>query len=811
MPDNKEKEQEYKKLNKITSILAFIFLTAFQLAFYCAVVDKNRNLLPFRHEIQVDTFTFQEFSQEYSQEDSGITPLKFDTKQNSYQTDSVEIVEGHFGNWNIQLQLLCLAGFAIICFFIFWCLGIHPAPFLVPLFIILTISVFYHNYLGTRIIDSVSVPIERVLCENCRNEDVKIKKCEEKADCYKQIPDKYITAEDTKGNKIKELKLDKQKIRKVLQEAKAMGAFKIYPKSTRVPIELNPQKNPTQEESNNNKYERASKPAKTHFGYVFLGICAFLIAIIAVKVFSKKVDVTEKKFLGFIGLWICLCILGYFLAKDNEWKFTLVEFLKLFVILITVVGYEKIRKSKLCLCLYIVGVAIEIAIVLFGLLDFGNLLILLTIVWLMCFLAIPFGKLPSILANLIKIIFMLSPVLAVVVVVLVCNWFDKNTEYILEYVDSVFEYVPEFMPEKIKNLKGKFKVNHIMWRIPDTGDGLTTPLCQMTIRGEKGEWSYSFFTRERVHQICDNDENTGFYDVKECKDKPVETECDATKVITCILTDGKPANCEKVPRVDSREVFIKDYCKFVDNRCSQKDDENEKISIYEVKNCEDKKAEKECSVIKECKKENNNVTCTSKDSERKKFYTKKCRKESPECNQVNTDPRLAMFAVLKDGFGGGSTGFKENTFLLNNKYMYTDFVFLGLIAFFGIGITFLVVACLFILIWKCNVTQEESGDNYKHFLYSNIMVVIFGAQTIIHIGGNLNIIPLTGVTLPFLSRGGASTVVSFITLGLALGGLVSDDSWLFNKLVWPIVELIWPIVEKIEGSFGGLCKKRGDN
>lgn len=810
------KKENKKQKQKITSILALIFLIAFQLAFYSMVVDKNRNLLPIRHEIQVDTFTFQEFSQEYSQKDPDITPLKFDTKQTSYQTDSVEIVEGHFGDWNIQLQLLCLAGFAIFCFFIFWCLGIHPAPFLVPLFIILTISVFYHNYLGTRIIDSVSVPVERVLCENCRNEDVKTKKCRENENCYKQIPDKYIT-EDADGNKIKELKFDKQKIREVLREAEAMGAFKIYPEikdgNKKVPIELNSPKNPTREDSNINKYSRASADSKKHFRYIWLGLFFFLLSIVAAKCFSKVDNLPDILFRGVTFLLILFCIVGALSIR----QFTLVELLKLFAIVLTVIGYEKINKNNFNKWLYIFAIIIEIGVLVYFF-DFGNLLILLTIIWSLFFLTLPLGKWK-------KIVFPILLIMSAVAVFVLCWLCDRYLEYELETVDNLLERIlpEEYMPEKIKNLKRKFKTHPMTWRISDTGDGLTTPLCSMTVNGKNGEWSYSFYTRDRVHQICDNDENTGFYDVKECKNKPEETECDATEVRTCILENGKPANCENVSGVESKEVFIKEKCKFVDKRCSRKDDENEKISFYKVQNCEDKKAENECSVIKECKKEGSKIRCTEKDSERKKFYKEKCRKESPDCNQVNTDPRLAMFAVLKDGFGGGSTGFKENTFLLNNKYMYTDFVFLGLIAFFGIWITFLVVLCLFVLIWKCNVTQEESGDNYKHFLYSNIMVVIFGAQAIIHIGGNLNIIPFTGVTLPFLSRGGASTVVSFITLGLALGGLVSDDSWLFDKLVLPIFEglllkpakriygIVEPIVEKIEGRFGGLRKKRGDN
>ena len=58
------------------------------------------------------------------------------------------------------------------------------------------------------------------------------------------------------------------------------------------------------------------------------------------------------------------------------------------------------------------------------------------------------------------------------------------------------------------------------------------------------------------------------------------------------------------------------------------------------------------------------------------------------------------------------------------------------------------------------------------------MSLIFAIQAAVIIGGNLRVIPTTGITLPFISYGGSSLVVNFALLGLLFGiaGLRQSDS-----------------------------------
>ncbi|MCE5238833.1 FtsW/RodA/SpoVE family cell cycle protein [bacterium] len=53
-------------------------------------------------------------------------------------------------------------------------------------------------------------------------------------------------------------------------------------------------------------------------------------------------------------------------------------------------------------------------------------------------------------------------------------------------------------------------------------------------------------------------------------------------------------------------------------------------------------------------------------------------------------------------------------------------------------------------------------------LLATCLAVVFALQTLIIAGGTLRLIPLTGITMPFVSYGGTSVAINFIALGLLL-------------------------------------------
>ena len=61
----------------------------------------------------------------------------------------------------------------------------------------------------------------------------------------------------------------------------------------------------------------------------------------------------------------------------------------------------------------------------------------------------------------------------------------------------------------------------------------------------------------------------------------------------------------------------------------------------------------------------------------------------------------------------------------------------------------------------------SAADEFRALLAAGLALVI-GAQALIIAAGNLKLIPLTGITLPFVSYGGSSLLVNGIIVGLLL-------------------------------------------
>lgn len=125
-------------------------------------------------------------------------------------------------------------------------------------------------------------------------------------------------------------------------------------------------------------------------------------------------------------------------------------------------------------------------------------------------------------------------------------------------------------------------------------------------------------------------------------------------------------------------------------------------------------------------------------------------------------------ALITIGTGGWfGQGYNQSTqvqlrFL---KVRHTDFIFSVLAADFGFVGTAFVIILLVIVILRCIRIAQNATDVFGSLIAYGFGVLIF-FQSMVNIGVNLNVLPVTGLTLPFVSYGGSSLLSLMLGIGL---------------------------------------------
>jgi cell division protein FtsW (lipid II flippase) len=99
--------------------------------------------------------------------------------------------------------------------------------------------------------------------------------------------------------------------------------------------------------------------------------------------------------------------------------------------------------------------------------------------------------------------------------------------------------------------------------------------------------------------------------------------------------------------------------------------------------------------------------------------------------------------------------------------VYTDFPFVALAEEGGLVSVLALLLLYALLVVRGLQTALRAGAPFNRLLATGLTAVL-GLQVLVIVGGNLKVIPLTGVTLPFVSYGGSSLLVSFLIIGLLL-------------------------------------------
>ncbi len=131
----------------------------------------------------------------------------------------------------------------------------------------------------------------------------------------------------------------------------------------------------------------------------------------------------------------------------------------------------------------------------------------------------------------------------------------------------------------------------------------------------------------------------------------------------------------------------------------------------------------------------------------------------------------SLYSIAQGGFSG--TGLGKGTFTLPGggnliPDLNTDFIFSALAQELGlVGVAALLLVLMLFVVRGFRISLL-AGDGFSKLVCAGLTFG-FALQTFIIIGGILRLIPLTGITLPFISYGGSSVVANFILLaGLLL-------------------------------------------
>ncbi len=98
---------------------------------------------------------------------------------------------------------------------------------------------------------------------------------------------------------------------------------------------------------------------------------------------------------------------------------------------------------------------------------------------------------------------------------------------------------------------------------------------------------------------------------------------------------------------------------------------------------------------------------------------------------------------------------------------HTDFVFSVVGEELGLLGTAAILVCFMLLVARGLRVALNTRNDFGQLLASGL-IAIFAIQTVIILGGVTRLLPLTGITLPFMSFGGSSLLSNFILVALVL-------------------------------------------
>ncbi|OKP78143.1 cell cycle protein [Paenibacillus sp. P3E] len=133
--------------------------------------------------------------------------------------------------------------------------------------------------------------------------------------------------------------------------------------------------------------------------------------------------------------------------------------------------------------------------------------------------------------------------------------------------------------------------------------------------------------------------------------------------------------------------------------------------------------------------------------------------------------RNAKIAIASGGLSG--EGYMKGGSVQSGKIpvLYTDAIFAQIAEEFGFVGAALLLLLFFILIHRMILIALECRDRAGPYLIIGIVAMLL-YQILENIGAYIGLMPLTGITLPFISYGGTSVLINMASMGIAMSVLL---------------------------------------
>ncbi|MFS0726919.1 FtsW/RodA/SpoVE family cell cycle protein [Paenibacillus sp. 1P07SE] len=124
----------------------------------------------------------------------------------------------------------------------------------------------------------------------------------------------------------------------------------------------------------------------------------------------------------------------------------------------------------------------------------------------------------------------------------------------------------------------------------------------------------------------------------------------------------------------------------------------------------------------------------------------------------------AMRAIAVGGSFGDDGYYLKNGFI---PYAYSDSIYVALAENFGFMGSAVMLMFFYLLVYRMILAVHESRDLAGSYLVVGIICMLV-FQVFVNIGMHIGILPLTGLSLPFISYGGSSLFTNMMAVGIAL-------------------------------------------